>query len=153
MVAMGPDELNDFLAAAFPGPPLPMRVTRADDHGVELVWTYQQNSLRPGGTLSGPTLMTLADTVAYSAVVARIGPEPLTVTSHLSIDFLRKPPPADLRATGELLKAGRRQAVVSIRIFSAADDELVAYSTATYAIPSKPTVPRADLAPDQEAAP
>jgi uncharacterized protein (TIGR00369 family) len=145
MVAMGPDALNEFLAAAFPDSQLPMRVTRADDAGVELTWPYHQSQLRPGGTLSGPTLMTLADTVAYMAVVSRIGPEPLTVTSHLAIDFLRKPPPADLVAVGELLKAGRRQAVVSIRIFSAADDELVAYSTATYAIPSKPTVPRADL--------
>ena len=145
MVAMGPDALNEFLGAAFPDSQLPMRVTRADDDGVQLLWTYQPNSLRPGGTVSGPVLMTLADTVAYMAVVSRIGPEPLTVTSHLSIDFLRKPPPADLRATGELLKVGRRQALVAIRIHSSVDDELVAYSNATYALPTTPTVPRADL--------
>lgn len=149
MVAMGPDELNEFLAAAFPGGPLPMTVVRSDDDGVELTWAFQANSTRPGGTLSGPVLMTLADTVAYVAVVARIGPEPLTVTSHLSIDFLRKPPPADLRATGELLKIGRRQALVAIRIHSTVDDELVAYASATYALPSSPTVPRADLAGDR----
>jgi len=146
MVAMGPDELNDFLAAAFPDTDLPMRVTQADEHGVEVAWPYRENQLRPGGTLSGPTLMTLADTVAYLAVVSRIGPEPLTVTSHLAIDFLRKPPPADLRATGELLKLGRRQAVTAIRIYSTADGALVASSTCTYALPSTPTVPRADLA-------
>jgi uncharacterized protein (TIGR00369 family) len=138
MVAMGPDELNAFLAAAFPDSALPMRVTRADDDGVELTWPYHPGQLRPGGTLSGPTLMTLADTVAYVAVVSRIGPEFLTVTSHLAIDFLRKPPAADLRATGELLKVGRRQAVVFIRIHSALDDQLVATSTCTYALPSKP---------------
>lgn len=136
MVAMGPDELNDFLAAAFPGSALPMRVVRADDDGVELVWPYHESQLRPGGTLSGPTLMTLADTAAYVAVVSRIGPEFLTVTSHLAIDFLRKPPAADLRATGEVLKLGRRQAVLSIRIYSTADDQLVAHSTCTYALPS-----------------
>ncbi len=145
MVAMDPTQLDSFLAAAFPAAPLPMRVTRSDADGVEVIWPYADTQLRPGGTLSGPTLMTLADTVAYVAVVARIGPEPLTVTSHLAIDFLRKPPPADLRATGELLKLGRRQAVVAIRIYSTQDDELVAYSTATYALPSTPTVPRADL--------
>ncbi|HWJ64414.1 MAG TPA: PaaI family thioesterase [Acidimicrobiales bacterium] len=138
MVAMGPDELNDFLTAAFPQAQLPMRVTRSDDDGVEVTWPYHENQLRPGGTLSGPTLMTLADTVAYVAVVAQIGPQFLTVTSHLDIDFLRKPPPADLRATGEVLKLGRRQAVVSIRIHSTADDGLVASSSCTYALPSTP---------------
>lgn len=137
MVAMGPDELNDFLAAAFPQGPLPMRVTRSDDGGVELVWPFHDSSIRPGGTISGPTLMTLADTVAYVAVVARIGPQFLTVTSSLQIDFLRKPPPADLRATGEVLRLGRRQAVIAVRIHSADDDELVAHSTCTYAVPAE----------------
>lgn len=141
MVAMGPDELNAFLAAAFPDSPMPMDVTRSDDAGVEMVWPYHRGQLRPGGTISGPTLMTFADTVAYVAVVSRIGPEFMTVTARLSIDFLRKPPPADLRATGELLKLGRRQAVIAIRIHSTADDELVAHSTVTYALPSKPSEP------------
>jgi len=136
MVAMGPDELNAFLDAAFPAAQVPMRATRSDDDGVEVTWPFNENQLRPGGTLSGPTLMTLADTVAYLAVVSQIGPQFLTVTSHLDIDFLRKPPPADLRATGEVLKLGRRQAVISIRIYSTADDELVASSSCTYAIPS-----------------
>lgn len=136
MVAMGPDELNEFLAAAFPQGPLPMRVTRSDQLGVELTWPFHESSIRPGGTISGPTLMTLADTVAYVAVVARIGPQFLTVTSSLQIDFLRKPPPADLRATGEVLRLGRRQAVIAVRIHSAADDDLVAHSTCTYAIPA-----------------
>jgi uncharacterized protein (TIGR00369 family) len=145
METLGPAALNDFLAAAFPESRLPMRVTRSDDDGVELVWPVESVQLRPGNTISGPTLMTLADTVAYVAVVARIGLQFLTVTSSLSIDFLRKPPPADLRATGELLKLGRRQAVVSIRIYSTADDELVAHSTCTYAVPSTP--PPEEVAP------
>ena len=136
MSILGPDELNDFLAAAFPDRQLPMRVTVSDEGGVELTLPYDRSQLRPGGTLSGPTLMTLADTVAYVALVARIGREPLTVTSSLSIDFLRKPAPADLRATGEVLKLGRRQAVVAIRIHSTGGDELVAHATSTYAIPS-----------------
>ena len=146
MVAMDAGELNAFLAAAFPASALPFAVTRADDQGVEIVQPFGDNHLRPGGTVSGPVLMTLADTVAYVAVVSRIGPEFLTVTSHLAIDFLRKPPPAGLRATGELLKLGRRQAVIAVRIHSEIEDELVAYATATYALPSKPSVPRADLA-------
>lgn len=144
--AMTPEELNDFLATAFPYGELPMWVTRADGTEVELLWRYDERSLRPGGTISGPTLMTLADTVAYVAVVARIGPEPLTVTSHLAMDFVRKAPPGNLRSTGELLKLGRRQALIAIRIWSEASGELVGYATSTYALPSTPTVPRADLA-------
>ena len=141
MVAMQPDEINDFLAQAFPQGTLPMTVTRSDDQGVELVQPFDALHLRPGGTISGPTLMTLADTTAYVAVVSRIGPEFLTVTSHLAIDFLRKPPPAGLRATGEVLKLGRRQAVIAIRIHSQQADELVAYCTCTYALPSTSSIP------------
>ena len=147
MVAMDPTELDAFLAAAFPASQLPFRTTRADDDGVELVLPGDQVQLRPGGTISGPTLMTLADTVAYLAVVSRIGPERLTVTSHLAMDFVRKPPPAGLRATGEVLKLGRRQALIAVRIHSEIGDELVAYATVTYALPSTPTVPRADWSP------
>ncbi len=142
---MDPDQLNQFLAEAFPGTRLPFETTRADDHGVEVVVGVDHVQVRPGGTVSGPTLMTLADTVAYVAVVSRIGPEFLTVTSHLAIDFVRKPPVAGLRATGELIKVGRRQALVSVRIHSQQGDELVAFATVTYALPSTPTVPRADL--------
>lgn len=141
MVAMNPDELNAFLAAAFPQGPLPMTVTRSDNDGVEVTQPFDDKHLRPGGTVSGPTLMTLADTTAYVAVVSQIGPEFLTVTSHLAIDFLRKPPAAGLRATGEVLKRGRRQAVIAIRIHSERDDELVAYSTCTYALPTTSTLP------------
>jgi uncharacterized protein (TIGR00369 family) len=146
MVALDAAQIDEFLAAAFPGEPLPMRATRSDEAGVEMVLTTTERSLRPGATISGPTLMTFADTVAYATVVARIGPEPLTVTSHLAIDFLRKAPLGDLRATGELLKVGRRQALIAIRIYSVVTEELVAHATCTYAIPRVPTVPRADLA-------
>ena len=137
---MGPDELNAFLAAAFPDARVPQLVTRADDDGVEVRWPAEAIQLRPGGTVSGPTLMTMADTVAYVAVVSRIGPEYLTVTSHLAIDFLRKAPPAGLRATGAVVKLGRRQALVAVRIHSDEHDELVAHAMVTYALPTVSTV-------------
>lgn len=138
MASMTPDELDDFLARAFPDIQLPMRVVRSDGVAdeVELVQPFDAGQLRPGGTVSGPTLMTLADTVAYVAVVAGHGPEPLTVTSHLAIDFLRKPPPAGLRAVGRVLKRGRRQVLVTVDIRSEEGDELVAHATVTYALPS-----------------
>jgi len=144
-VALTADQLNEFLAAAFPQLQLPMRVVRADGEAdeVEVVQPFDDRQLRPGGTVSGPTLMTLADTTAYVAVVSGLGPEFLAVTSHLAIDFLRKPPPAGLVAVGSVVKRGRRQVLVVVRISSEAGGELVAHATVTYALPSVPTVDRA----------
>lgn len=128
--------LNDFLRRAFPDAPPPFVVTEVADEGVvTLQLPYSPTQLRPGGTLSGPTLMALADTTGYAAVLAAIGQVALAVTSTLTINFLRKPPPADLVATGELLKLGRRQAVSDVRIRSVEGGQLVAQATVTYAIP------------------
>lgn len=95
--------------------------------------------LRPGGTVSGPTLFALADIAAYVAILAQIGPVALAVTTNLNMNFLRKPEhgPIDARAT--LLKLGKRLAVVEIAITSAAttNSELVAHATATYSIPPR----------------
>lgn len=137
---MTPDELNDFLARAFPGVALPMSVVTSSADEVELVQPFDDRQIRPGGTISGPTLMTLADTTAYVAVVAGMGPEFLAVTSHLAIDFLRKPPPAGLRAVGRVLKRGRRQVLTLVDLFSEEGDVLVAHATVTYALPSVPTI-------------
>lgn len=94
--------------------------------------------LRPGGTVSGPTLMALADGAAWAATLAEIGPVALSVTSHLSIHFLRKPRPGDVVATTEMLRRGRRQAVVEVRLATGDDPTTVATATVTYAIPSSP---------------
>lgn len=134
---MDADALNDFLRQAFPDAPPPFVVTAvAEDGTATLQLAYSPTQLRPGGTLSGPTLMGLADTAGYAVVLAAIGPVPLAVTSTLTINFLRKPPAAGLLATGELLKLGRRQAVVDVRIRSAEAGQLVAQASVTYAIPS-----------------
>jgi uncharacterized protein (TIGR00369 family) len=95
------------------------------------------DSVRAGGTVSGPTLMTLADTAFYAAVLTRIGLEPMAVTSDLSIRFLRRPPPEDLRAEARVLRLGRRQAVLEARLWSGEDEgRLVAHATGTYALPA-----------------
>ncbi len=96
---------------------------------------YEERQLRAGGTVSGPTLMTLADTALYAAVLSQIGHEPLAVTSDLTIHFLRKPPPAAVIGEARLLRIGRRLAVGEVRIRSEASDVLVAHATGTYAIP------------------
>ncbi len=96
---------------------------------------FREEQLRAGGTLNGPTIMTLADTALYAAVLSRIGLEPLAVTSDLTFRFLRKPQPRPLVAEAEILKLGRRLAVGEVRIRSEGAPALVAHATGTYALP------------------
>ncbi|MEM7196509.1 MAG: PaaI family thioesterase [Pseudomonadota bacterium] len=94
--------------------------------------------LRPGGTVAGPVMMTLADVAIYAVIMANIGLVSLAVTTNLNINFLRKPPPADLLASARVLKLGKRLAVCECSIHTAAtgEDNLVAHATGTYSIPS-----------------
>lgn len=96
--------------------------------------------LRPGGTISGPMLMGLADLAMYAVVLAAIGRVELAVTTSLTINFLKKPPPAEIRAEARLLKLGKRLAVGEVELYSAGDPEMVAHVTATYSIPPKSAV-------------
>ena len=106
---------------------------------VDLRAVFNPDFLRPGGTVSGPIMMTLADAAMYGAVLARLGLIKLAVTTNLSIDFLRKPAPADVIASARLLKLGKSLAVGDVFITSAADGKLVARASATYAIPPSKT--------------
>ena len=135
---MTTDELNEFLGAAFPGAPRSYRVERVDDDGVRMRIPYDASQLRPGGTLSGPTMMALADSAAWMVTLSRIGPVALAVTSNLTIQFLTKPQPADLLAHARLLRLGRRQSVSEVQMWSEGSDPNapVAHATVTYAIPS-----------------
>lgn len=92
-------------------------------------------NLRPGGTVSGPTMMTLVDTAFYWLVLAMVGPKALAVTTHLSIDFMRRPEEGDLVADAEMLKLGRSLAVGRVTVFSGQAAGPVAHATITYAIP------------------
>jgi uncharacterized protein (TIGR00369 family) len=93
--------------------------------------------LRPGGTVSGPAMMGLADVAIYAALLSKIGPVPLAVTTNLNINFLRKPAAdADLLAEAQMLKVGKRLGVGEVSILSAGDDEPVAHATMTYSIPA-----------------
>src|SRR5262249_52572408 len=113
-VVMTVKELERFLLAEFP------QVFHSDSGlAIEAVWergcrvrqAFRQVSVRPGGTISGPTMMPLADFAMYVAVLAAIGPVPLAVTINLNINFLRKPAPADLVAEARLFKLGKRLAM------------------------------------------
>lgn len=138
-VLMGPEEITAFIRGSFPGDE-PGHVVEEVTPGRTVVRLPAEEAvLRPGGTVSGPTLMAMADTAAWAATLAEIGPVALSVTSHLSIHFLRKPPPGDLVATTEVLRRGRRQAVVEVRIRRGEEPDPVAVATVTYAIPSSPS--------------
>jgi uncharacterized protein (TIGR00369 family) len=97
---------------------------------------YRPHFVRPGGTIPGPTMMALADIAMYVAVLSAIGWVPLAVTTNLSINFLRRPPPADLIADVRLLKLGRRLAYGEVTIRSDGGPEPVAHATSTYSIPA-----------------
>jgi uncharacterized protein (TIGR00369 family) len=99
--------------------------------------TFNEKSLRPGGTISGPTMMGLTDFSMYVAILASIGPVPLAVTTNLNINFLRKPAQKDLIAHVRLIKLGKRLAVGDVEIYSDGEDEMVAHATATYSIPPR----------------
>jgi uncharacterized protein (TIGR00369 family) len=96
---------------------------------------YSEKMLRPGGTVSGPTLMALADFAMYVVLLSAIGPIGLAVTTNLNINFLRRPEPRDMIAEARLLKLGKRLAVGEIALHSDGETELAAHATATYSIP------------------
>jgi uncharacterized protein (TIGR00369 family) len=97
---------------------------------------FHEDHLRPGGTVSGPTMMELADFAMYVAVFSAVGPQPLAVTTNLNINFLRKPTRADLIAEARLMKVGKRLAVGEVTIFSDGSSDPVAHVTSTYSIPN-----------------
>lgn len=92
---------------------------------------YQADQIRPGNTLSGPTLMTLADATMYALILALDPSQLMAVTHDLHIHFLARPAPQDLTATATLLKAGKRSVVMRVDIFSG--EKLVAHATGSYA--------------------
>jgi uncharacterized protein (TIGR00369 family) len=91
----------------------------------------------PGGTVSGPALMGLADGAAWLAILAQIGPVALAVTTSLHIDFLRKPALVDIMAEGRLLKLGKSLGVVDVSMRAADHDDMVAKAQVTYSIPPR----------------
>jgi uncharacterized protein (TIGR00369 family) len=96
---------------------------------------YHPRHLRPGGTISGPSMFALADAALYAAVLAQVGLRALAVTTNLNINFLRRPEPGNLIGEARLLKLGKRLAVGEVLIHSEATEELVAHATGTYSIP------------------
>jgi uncharacterized protein (TIGR00369 family) len=96
---------------------------------------YRDVMLRPGGTVAGPVLMTLADFTMYAVTMSVVGNLALAVTTNLNINFLRRPKPRDVIAEGRVIKAGRRLVVSEVAIYTDGEAEPVAHVTGTYSIP------------------
>ena len=135
MTKLDASELQVILIDAFPGNEVP-QVESVNDDTTILCLPITDRHGRPGGTLSGPTMMMLADTAAWMAILAQIGPVLLAVTTSLHIDFLRKPELRDLMARARVLKLGRKLAVVDIELFSRGSSDLAAKAQVTYSLPS-----------------
>jgi acyl-coenzyme A thioesterase PaaI-like protein len=137
MAAMTTEELQTFLLGAFPDAPSTMVVEDSGPWGARLRLPVTKAHGRPGGTVSGPSLMGLADGTAWLAILAQIGPVALAVTTSLHIDFLRKPPLVDVVAEGRLLKLGQSLGVVDVTLRAAGHDDIVAKAQVTYSIPPR----------------
>jgi uncharacterized protein (TIGR00369 family) len=131
-------ELEEFLHREFPlafshGD---ISIESADGRTSLLRQRYSDRMLRPGGTVSGPTLMTLADFAMYVVLLSAIGPVALAVTTNLNINFLRKGQPGqDVVAVARLLKLGKRLAVGEVSLLSGTSPDPIAHVTSTYSIP------------------
>ena len=127
-------ELVEFLAAEFPQ--TKCTVESVGNQAATIRHQIGSQELRPGGTVSGPVLMTVADVALYVAIMGEIGIVPLIVTTSLSINFLRKPP-AERAIVGvcKLMKIGKSLAVGEVALYSEGNEEAVAHVVGTYSIP------------------
>lgn len=130
------EELSVFLSEQFPQGAAYGTLQKLGDGWAEVKLEVDEGHLRPGGTVSGPAMMGLADLALYAALLSRIGLVPLAVTTNLNINFLRKPvahSPIWARAT--MLKVGRTMGVGEVFVYSEGMEDPVAHSTMTYSIP------------------
>tara|TARA_B100000809_G_scaffold216152_1_gene221674 strand:+ start:160 stop:579 length:420 start_codon:yes stop_codon:yes gene_type:complete len=98
---------------------------------------YKESFLRPGGTISGPVIMGLADYALFVAILTKIGLVELAVTTNLNINFLRRPEPGDLLAVANVIKIGKRLAVGQVEVYVDGEESMIAHATSTYSIPPK----------------
>lgn len=133
---MDVDALHLFLREAFPQVSDDFQVDAVGENTITMRLRVDDRHLRPGGTVSGPSMFALADVAAYLVILAQIGPQALAVTTNCSIDFMRKPAAGvDMICEGRLLKLGRALAVTDVLIYSEGQTAPVARANLTYSIP------------------
>lgn len=137
---MTAEELSHFLNEVFPQVSGDFAIDHVGDGEVTVRLMTQDRHLRPGGTISGPSMFALADVAAYIVTLAMIGPKALAVTTNCSIDFMRKPRSGvDLIAKAQLLKLGKQLSVTDVMVYSVGMDAAVARASLTYALPPTKT--------------
>ena len=131
---MTASEIQTLLQKEFPN--YKMKIKSCKNRRARITMFIDNSHLRPGGTVSGPSMMMLADLTVYAAILNTIGSVVLAVTTNLNINFLRKPEP-DKNLVGEskLMKVGKRLIVGEVSIYSENDPEIVAHATCTYSVP------------------
>ena len=133
---MDAEELGAFLDAEFPQVKGQFCIEQVRDDGVTVRLHSHERHLRPGGTVSGPAMFSLVDVAIYLAVLSRVGPKALAVTTNCSIDFMREPVCGrDLIGEAHLLKLGRTLAVGEVYLRSEGSDAIVARASLTYSLP------------------
>jgi uncharacterized protein (TIGR00369 family) len=136
-LALTAPEITEFLREVFPGSMDNFVIEEVVPNCARVRMPFAPFRLRPGGTISGPSLMALADSAMWIALLGMIGRVPLSVTSHLDIDFLRKAEARDVVGEAKLLKLGRRLAVGEVHMWSDGEPHrLCARASVTYAIPA-----------------
>src|SRR3954453_15391496 len=133
-------ELDAFLLKEFPQAFAAgnISIERADGESCLIRERFHARMLRPGGTVSGPTLMALADFAMYFVLLSAIGPIGLAVTTNLNINFLRKGQPGqDVLAAARLVNLGKRLTVGQVNLLSGSSPDPVAHVTSTYSIPNQ----------------
>lgn len=136
---MNAEEVNAYLSEVYP------QLNEQSEYRAVDVWPggclvrleASEKHLRPGGTVSGPSLFTLADIGGYVCALSHIGRKALTVTTNLNINFMRKAPAGDIDGRCSILKLGRSLMVFDVAISVSGNSDLVAHATGTYAIPSQ----------------
>lgn len=146
-LAMTTAQVVEFLAREFPQISNDLAIDRITPDETVVRLRVDDRHLRPGGTVSGPAMFALADVAFYVAILARIGPVGLAVTTNATIDFLRKPAAGvDLVATATLLKVGKVLAVGEAHIRNPGSSDVVARASMTYSIPPKESLRPGDRA-------
>ncbi len=135
MAGMTLQQIEAWFAGHFPDFEKRFQLESVEPGRARLRLLVEDRHLRPGGTVSGPSMMMLADAAVYAALLARDEDAGDAVTSNFNIAFLRRPKPEDIVAEAELLLAGRRLAVAEVRLWSQGASEPVAQATVTYVRP------------------
>ena len=128
-------EIEQFLKKEFPQVSQSFEILTLDACSISMLMNITNEHLRPGGSVSGPTMFLLADVSFYLATLSLIGPKRLTVTTNCSINFLRKPSEENLISETRVLKIGKTLSVGDVLIYSKGNKNPVAHASLTYAIP------------------